>query len=87
MKRLLFVFTLSLFYLTACTNSGEHTHQDGEHTHEHDDHSHGDDHTHGDDHDHSDHSHSHDEDHDHPHEQEEFTIEADSLRQDSLRNQ
>ena len=68
MKRLSLVFMLSLFYLAACTNGDTHSHDD--HTHSHDGHSHS-------------HDGAHDHSHDHAHEQEEFTVETDTLQQDS----
>jgi hypothetical protein len=80
MKRLLIICTISLFYLAACSNNDTHTHDGDTHSHEdgteHADH----DHAEGDDH-----AHPHDADHDH--EQEEFSVEADSLGQDSINNQ
>ncbi|KAA3639570.1 MAG: hypothetical protein DWQ02_03520 [Bacteroidetes bacterium] len=85
MKRLIIVFTLALFYLAACTNSGSHTHDGSTHTHDGTTHSHDDDsdHTHDGD---EGHSHDHDgHDHDHDHDQEEFTVESDTLKQDSLK--
>lgn len=75
MKRLIIVFTLALFYLAACTNSGSHTHDGSTHTHD------GTTHTHDGD---ENHTHDHD-DHDHDHDQEEFTVESDTLKQDSLK--
>lgn len=74
MKRLILICSLCLFYLTACTNSSGHSHNEETHTHETDDHSHDDGHGHA-------HDHSHD------HEQEEFAVESDTLKQDSLKSQ
>lgn len=89
MKRLILLFCLSIFYLAACTNSNTHAH-DGDHTHEEADHAHDDDVDHAHDHDadegHDD-DHEHGDDHDHPHEQESFSVESDTLKQDSLKNQ
>ena len=79
MKRILLILTIALFYLAACSNNSDtHSHNNGStHSHNEADHSHDD----GSD------SHSHDEDdHSHPHDQEEFTVEADSLKQDSIKN-
>ena len=78
MKRLLFILTIGLFSLAACTGGDTHSHGADTHTHESDDHGH----------DHGDHAHPHGDghDHDHPHEQEEFAVEADTLRPDSLKN-
>jgi Ni/Co efflux regulator RcnB len=77
MKRIILIFTIALFYLAACTNSDTHTHNGDTHSHDNTDHSH----------DNNSESHSHDDDdHGHSHDQEEFTVEADSLKQDSLKN-
>ena len=78
MKRLFLIGALALFYLAACSNSDTHSHDGESHSHDDAGHTHeddGHDHSHGDDHDHA-----------HPHEQEEFTVNSDTLQQDSLKN-
>lgn len=86
MKRLILIFWLCLFYLAACTNSSTHSHNGETHAHENADHSHNADADHAHDAD-AEHGHSHTDGHGHSHEQEEFTVEPDTLKQDSLENQ
>lgn len=84
MKRFILLLTLSLFYLAACTNSSTHSHDGETHTHENADHSHDGEADHSHD---QDHSHDGDHDHEHDHAQEEFKVESDTLKQDSLKSQ
>jgi ABC-type nickel/cobalt efflux system permease component RcnA len=88
MKRIILFFSLYLFFAVACTNSGSNTHSQDEETHSH---------TEGQEHGHDEASHSHDHGegtHTHAdgtthadHDQEEFTVEQDTTKEDSLRNQ
>ena len=77
MKRFILIFALSIFYFAACTNSNSATNEySTEHTHED-----GTTHTHEDGT-----THSHDEG-DENHAQEEIEVDADSLKQDSLKKE